>query len=238
MTFKDYFSAGSPDYARYRPTYPEELFEFIAALCPVRDAAWDCATGNGQAALGLTRHFQEIIATDASSAQIAHAFQHARVKYRVAPAERSEIAAQSLDAITVAQALHWFDLPRFYAEAKRTLKPHGVLVAWCYGRSSVDDDIDTVIRDLQLNVLKHYWAPEIGMVEECYRSVEFPFQEIAAPGYSMRSSWDLGEYLGYLNTWSAVQECLKKEGPEPFEIYCDRIARAWKDPQSKRLVTT
>src|SRR5262245_38403499 len=125
-SFKDHFSTVASNYALYRPRYPAELFAYLATLVPTCEFAWDCATGSGQAAVALAAHFKRVIATDASATQIANGETHPRVEYRVAPAEQSGLAAASVDLLTVAQALHWFDLPRFFVEANRVLRPRGV----------------------------------------------------------------------------------------------------------------
>jgi SAM-dependent methyltransferase len=238
VSFKDYFSKGAVDYAKYRPTYPPALFQQIADECIRHDLAWDCGTGNGQAALGLTSHFAQVIATDASTTQIENAFASERISYRVATAENSGIESGTVDAVTVAQALHWFDHDSFYAEVKRTLRSGGVFATWCYGRSSVNEDIDTIIKDMHMNLLHSYWAPEVRFVEEQYKSLNFPFTEFSAPEYYMESQWNFDEYLGYLNTWSAVQKCLADRGLEPFKTYFERVLRAWTEPGKKRRIVT
>src|SRR5690349_22780054 len=131
-TFLDHFSEKSAGYARSRPTYPEELFRLLAEHAPGRDRAWDCATGNVQAALGPARHFRHVEATDASAEQIANAIAAPGVTYSVQPAEKTTFADASFDAVCVAQAVHWFDADRFNAEARRVLKPGGVILVTAY----------------------------------------------------------------------------------------------------------
>ncbi len=145
MNFKDYFSKQASDYTRYRPHYPETLFEYLATLVFSHQRAWDCATGSGQAALGLTTYFKEIIATDASEKQIANVFEHKKITYLIAPAEKTEIESNSVDLIAVAQALHWFDLDKFYAEARRVLKEGGVVAAWSYSLLRISSAVDRVL---------------------------------------------------------------------------------------------
>ena len=127
MTFHDHFSVQSSDYTKFRPHYPRALFEYLAALPAARRRAWDCGTGNGQAACDLAEFVDEVVATDPSQNQISHATPHAKVKYQVAPAEHCPLADQSVDLVTVAQALHWFDLERFYAEVRRVGRAGSVL---------------------------------------------------------------------------------------------------------------
>jgi ubiquinone/menaquinone biosynthesis C-methylase UbiE len=132
-SFKDHFSSVAGNYAAFRPDYPRELFQWLASVSPARSAAWDCATGNGQAAVGLAEYFKTVIGTDASADQIANATPHPKIRYSVVPAEKSGLTAQSMDLITVAQSAHWFDLDRFYSEVRRVLRPGGCVALWCYG---------------------------------------------------------------------------------------------------------
>jgi ubiquinone/menaquinone biosynthesis C-methylase UbiE len=145
VKFKDHFSGQAADYAKYRPDYPRELFAYLASLTPTRQWAWDCGTGNGQAAVGLAAFFDRVVATDASEKQILNAERNARIDYRVAPAGRSDLDSSSIDLVTVAQALHWFDLDAFYIEAKRVLKPRGALAAWCYNLLEIAPEIDAIV---------------------------------------------------------------------------------------------
>lgn len=237
-TFKDYFSDTAQTYSSYRPGYPEQLFEAVAAHSIRRDLLWDCATGNGQAAIGLAKYFRQVIATDASGTQIENAFAAPNVEYRVAAAEKSELKDRSIDAVTVAQALHWFDLERFYTEVHRVLKPGGLFAAWSYGHSSVDDNVDMVLNSLNSQVLSNYWAPEVRFVQEEYQSLQFPFHEITLAPIWMRVEWNLHQYLGYLQTWSAVRECLRREGSGALEPYFEALASAWGEAKSERAVAT
>jgi ubiquinone/menaquinone biosynthesis C-methylase UbiE len=145
MTFKDHFSKQAVGYAKFRPRYPKVLFSYLRRIAPSRELAWDCGTGNGQAAVGLASVFDRVIATDASEKQISNAQPDERVEYRVAPAENSGIKSETLDLIMIAQALHWFDLDRFYAEARRVLKPNGVLAASAYKFFRITPEIDQLV---------------------------------------------------------------------------------------------
>jgi SAM-dependent methyltransferase len=204
-TFKDHFSANAIGYAASRPDYPAELFAFLAGTVDRHELAWDCATGNGQAARGLAAHFRAVVATDASARQIENALPRRGVSYRVAPAEMSGLAAASVDLLTVAQAVHWFDLPLFYAEVERVLRPGGVLALWCYERLRVDPAIDPLIESFYMDTLGPYWPPERRWVESGYRDLPFPFAELPVPAFEMRAEWTLDQVLGYVATWSALQ---------------------------------
>jgi len=237
MSFKDYFSGHASDYQKYRPNYPADLFEYLAAIAPGHDLAWDCATGNGQAALGLAPYFQQVIATDASREQIASAAQHAGVEYRVSPAERTDLAAGGVDLVTVAQAAHWFDRPKFYHEVRRVARPGGLLAVWCYELMTITPEIDAVGLRLYRDTLDSFWPPERRLIEEGYRTIEFPFVELSPPPFKMQLRWTLREAVGYLCTWSAVKAYEKQHGVNPLTLYEADFERAWGDPHETRLVT-
>jgi ubiquinone/menaquinone biosynthesis C-methylase UbiE len=236
MDFKDHFSKQAFGYSRYRPTYPGELFEYLASLCAGHDTAWDCGAGSGQAAVQLADFFQTVIATDPSKKQIANAIPHTAITYRVARAEDNQIPAASVDLITVAQAVHWFDFDKFYVEARRVLKPGGVIAVWSYSLLEVSPEIDRVIRDLYVNVVGSYWPPERRWIDEGYRTLPFPFKEIIAPSFSMISQWDLAELMGYLHTWSALQRFMEKEGYNPIDQIFRKLQPVWGDENRKRKI--
>jgi SAM-dependent methyltransferase len=235
MTFKDLFSAQSGDYARFRPTYPDQLFSWLASVAPERGCAVDVATGNGQAALLLAPHFAGVVALDASAAQIAAAPAHAHVQYLVAPAEATGLDAGSADLLTAAQAFHWFDQPRFFAEAARLLHPGGVLAVWCYGLTRIAPAVDAVVQHLYGDLLGSYWEPERRLVEDGYRGVTFPFQPLEVPPFEMTAQWDLAGLLGYLRTWSALKAFVRARGSDPLAALAPDLTRAWGDP-GPRLV--
>ena len=236
MNFKDHFSAHAQHYAKYRPHYPQELFEHLAAVTPAHERAWDCATGNGQAAHGLTPFFARIIATDPSESQIENATGHEKITYRVATADKTDIEPGSIDLVTVAQALHWFDLDGFYREVKRVLKPGGVLAVWCYNLLEVSPEIDRQIGNFYENIVGPYWAPERELVEDGYRSLAFPFRELAPPRVSMEARWSLPDLLGYLRTWSATQEFTKARGADPVVKIADDLLASWGAPETRKTV--
>jgi SAM-dependent methyltransferase len=225
--FPDYFSAGATEYARWRPDYPDRLFGYLAGLAPARRRAWDCATGSGQAAVTLARHFREVIATDASERQISHARRHPRVLYRVAAAERSGIEAGSIDLVTVAQALHWFDRPRFWREARRVLVPGGMIAIWCYDLLHVSEEVDAVVHHLYREIVGPYWPPERSLVERGYGKLEFPFAEQTVPIFWMERRWSLDDLVGYLGTWSAARRFAEARGENPVERVREDLASAW-----------
>jgi len=235
--FGDHFSAQAPDYARYRPGYPGELFRHLAEVAPARDTAWDCGTGSGQAALPLAAHFAHVIATDASERQLQQASPHPRVSYRVARAEDSGLPDDSVDLVTVAQALHWFDRDRFYREARRVLRPGGVLAAWTYLLAQVDAAIDAELASFHADVLGPFWPPERVHVDRGYADLDFPFEPLTAPALEMTGQWDLAHYLAYLGTWSAVRRYREARGEDPVAQWmAPRVRALWGEPERRRTV--
>lgn len=226
-SFKDHFSGHSSAYAASRPTYPDSLFAFLADCCARREQAWDCATGNGQAARALTRHFTRVVASDASEAQIEAAGSDPEIEFRVARAEQSGLQDRSMDLITVAQALHWFDIARFFEEAQRVLVSGGVLAFWCYGACRIDPDCDALINELYADIVGSYWPPESELAERGYRDIEMPLPSIAAPDISMKTEWTADEMLSYLRTWSASRRYLMDNGSDPVALIGDRLRRLW-----------
>jgi SAM-dependent methyltransferase len=235
MTFKDHFSRQAADYAKFRPSYPRELFEYLGSIAPSRQVAWDCGAGNGRAAVALASVFDRVIATDASEKQISNAQPHERVEYRVAPAENSGIKSGTIDLIMVAQALHWFDLDRFYTEAWRVLKPDGVLAASAYNLLEIESAIDEVVNRYYYEVVGSFWPPERKLVEQ-FADLPFPFQEIDPPKFEMTAWWNLDHLVGYLRTWSSTQRFMAAKESDPLEQITEQLRNAWGDPQQARNV--
>ena len=231
--FKDHFSGHAADYARYRPDYPAALFAWLAEIAPARDRAWDCATGNGQAALALAEHFGAVVATDASETQVASAFAHPRVTYCVAPAEASGLEDASVSLVTVAQALHWFDLPAFWAEADRVLRPGGVLAVWAYHLFRCTPEVDAVVDRLYSDVVGPYWPPDRKMIEEGY-PVTLPFPRVEPPPFEMAKRWTLDDLTGYLRTWSSARRFFEAKGADPVALVVPELEAAWGDPAGAR----
>lgn len=236
-SFKDLFSSDPAGYSRYRPGYPPALFAYLASLTGNHEHAWDCATGSGQAARRLAAHYSRVSATDASGSQIAAALPLHNVEYRVAAAEQSGLADASVDLVTVAQALHWFDLDEFYKEVKRVLKPGGVLAVWSYNLLKIDPTIDPIIDRLYHDTLRGYWPAERQRVERGYAGLPFPFAPPPSlPPFAMTASWDLRHLLGYLGTWSAVQGMQQETGENPLERVYPELLQAWGNPDRPRPV--
>jgi SAM-dependent methyltransferase len=237
MNFRDHFSGHAAGYAQGRPTYPDALFEWLAAQCARRALAWDAGCGNGQAARALAPHFAQVVGTDPSAEQVAQAAPAANLEYRVEPAEQPGFAAASVDLVTVAQALHWFELERFFAAVRRVAAPGGVLAVWTYGLSNVDAAVDAAFRHLYDDVLGPYWPPERRHVENGYAELPFPFERIAAPAFAMTRDWTLAQYQAYLRTWSAAARHRRETGRDAVAETHARFAAAWGDPDTPRRVS-
>jgi len=235
--FSDHFSSLSAAYAVHRPGYPDGLFDLLAELPRRRARAWDCATGSGQAAVGLARHFDRVLATDASAAQVRAAATHPRVAYGVAQAEAVPFRSGGFDLITVAQALHWLELPVFYAEARRLLAPGGAVAVWTYGRQRVDGGpIDAAVDHYYDQIVGPYWPPERRWVETGYRTLRFPFAEVPVAAPPMAVSWTLDELLGYIGTWSATARYRSTTGVDPLPDLAEQLATHWGHRAARRRV--
>ena len=235
--FKDHFSRLAAEYASFRPHYPATLFEYLAACCRRRALAWDCACGSGQATIDLARHFDAVVATDASAAQIAAAPPRANVQYRVASAAASGLAAESVDLVSVAQALHWFDLEPFYAEVARVLRAGGVLAVWTYGVLHVaGEEIDRRVQHFYWDTLGAYWPPERQLVEEGYRNLPFAFAELTAPAFEMQEDWSLAQLIGYVRSWSASARYLEKNAVDAAAALEESLVPLWSEPGALRRI--
>lgn len=237
QTFHDHFSGVATRYADFRPHYPAALFDYLATLAPRDGTVWDCAAGNGQATHDLAARFAKVIATDASKEQTASAKPNPKVEFRVATAEQSGLPENSVALITVAQALHWFNFERFYAEARRVLTPSGVIAAWAYGSNTVEGaEVHKLVQDFYANVVGPYWPPEREFVEAGYRTIPFPFTEVVAPTFRMEANWTLEQLLGYFSTWSATNRCIKATGQNPLVALSERLKAVWGEAKTTRLV--
>jgi len=225
--FHDHFSQVAIGYAAHRPTYPAAVADFLAELAPRLDLAWDSGCGSGQLSVLLAGRFARVIATDASAEQIARGRPHPRVEYRRAPAEASGLPDAVVDLAVAAQAAHWFDLPGYYAEVRRVARPGAIIALLTYGTIRVGADIDSLIERFYRGVLGKYWPSQRRHVEDCYRSLPFPFDEIPVPPMEMREQWALASVLGYVDTWSATWALERTEGRGPIEAFRRDLARVW-----------
>lgn len=242
MAFQDHFSGHAATYREARPLYPDALFDWLAAEAPARDLVWDAGCGNGQASVALSARFERVFATDPSASQIKSAQIRENIDYRVEPAEQCTLPSASADLVTVAQALHWFDFGRFFAQARRVLKPHGVLAAWAYSDCRVTPLIDELKDRVFIDLTGPYWPPEREFVDAGYCTIPFPFGtdapflEIAPPAFVMSVEWDVAQFLAYLRSWSATQRYIKAEGADPVAMVERDLVAAWGDPETRRDV--
>jgi len=237
--FKDNFSNQSKEYSISRPTYPDELFKFLAELTPNHELVWDCATGNGQAAIELSKYFDKIIASDASEKQIQNKFERQNILYSVFPAEKANISNNSVDLITVAQGLHWFNFEQFYSEVRRVAKKEAIIAAWSYAMHKITPEIDKISDRLDFggDILGDYWAKEIRYVQEDYKTIPFPFEEITTPKFTIGTKWNLDQLLNYLDTWSAIRKYRSEKDADPLILIKNEIEPYWKDYLEKKPVT-
>ena len=236
MTFKDHFSVTATGYAAHRPVYPRAVAEALAARSPGRSLVWDAGCGSGQLSVVLAEGFDQVVATDASAAQIAEAVPHPRVRYAVAPAEVSGLADGSVDCAVAAQAAHWFDLDAYYREVRRVARPGGLLALVTYAVMEVDLQIEKLVEQFYWHTLEGHWAPERKLVEEGYRSLLFPFEPVEAPALALEHRWNADQMLGYVGTWSAVQSLKKAGRAKDLERFGQALRAAWGDPAQERVV--
>lgn len=233
----DHFSGVSSGYAEFRPRYPRDLYEFIASVAPNHQLVWDCGAGSGQASNDLTGWFQRVVASDVSAAQIAHATSHDRVEWLVATAEAAPLHGDSVDVVTVAQALHWFDHARFYGEVRRVAVPGAAIVAWSYSPPKMEGDVGALLDQFMFETLRGYWPPERRYVDEGYRSIPFPFERIDSPELRLDDEWPLSQLTGYMRTWSATARYRKQLGVDPVVAVAQQLRGLWGDPDDRRAIT-
>ncbi|HEX2281679.1 MAG TPA: class I SAM-dependent methyltransferase [Thermomicrobiales bacterium] len=222
------FSAVAADYARCRPSYPDEMFAFLSSLCRGHELAWDCGAGSGQATLPLTRTFRRVIATDQSREMLSRVPQLSSLHLCVATAEHAPLRAETVDLVTVAQALHWFDVHAFYHEVDRVLNRGGVLAVWTYGNQKLEDkQIDAVLERFYHDIVGPYWRPERRHVDAGYRTLPFPFAELETPSFVLEQQWTLSDLLGYIGTWSATQQYRESTGRDPLAAISSQLGGLW-----------
>ena len=233
---KDYFSKQSQAYAKYRPVYPPSLFEFIFSLVEEKQLAWDVGTGNGQTAAALAAGFSRVFATDISEQQINNAEKADNIIYAVEPAEHTSLQNESVNLVTISQALHWFNFPVFYEEVKRVAKPGAVVAAWTYTLLKIDPQTDQLIYDHHYDTLEDYWDDERIYVDEGYANIPFPFNQIPSPYFNIEVNWNLQQLEGYLNTWSALQKFIKINGTNPVPALMEKIKKQWPEDETRAIV--
>jgi ubiquinone/menaquinone biosynthesis C-methylase UbiE len=233
---KDLFSKQSSLYAIYRPTYPDELYRYILSFVENKSVAWDCATGNGQAAAALAPNFKTVYATDISEGQLKNAVKVSNIIYSRQPAEKTTFDDNSIDLITVAQAYHWFDFSAFEHEVKRVAKNGSVIAIWGYGLIYASDvNVDQLIQYFYKDVTAPYWDPERRYVDEQYLTIPFPYHELPTKGFTIERHWTLEEFANFLRTWSSVQNFIKKNGIDPVDDFTKKLKEIWNDESAIRF---
>lgn len=226
------FGENAADYRAFRPDYPQELFLWLAGAAPSPGLAWDCGTGSGQAALGLSPHFRRVLATERDPRQLALAPKRPNIDYRLVAAEDDPGLEGAVDLIACACSLHWFDLQRFYAVARRALKPGGVLAAWTYdwpwtGRAR----LDAVLSDLKTGILGPYWGENAHYYFSGYRTLPLPFAERESPRFKTKIADSREDLLRFLSTWSAARRYKEQTGRDPLALVDKALEEAWRaDP--------
>ena len=235
MSFQDHFSGQSAIYLKARPTYPDELFAYLAGLAPSHELCWDCATGNGQAAISIAQYFKQVIATDGSAQQIANAMPRTNIDYRVATAENSGLPEHSVDLITVATAAHWFDHAAFYAEANRVARPNGILAVWSYSEARINSAIDELMEWFMYDLLHDYWPEGRWYVRNSYDNLPFPFEQIKTPQFYCDMTWTRAHWLDYIKSWSAYNRYADKHQADPLVFLLPKLELLWNAEEHKPI---
>lgn len=223
----DRFSSQADLYARYRIDYPAELYQWLLPQVPGRGRAWDCATGNGQVAAVLAEHFAQVAATDISAAQLAQAAQRPNITYQISPAEHTPFAAASFDVVTVAQALHWFDMDAFNAEVRRVLRPGGVVAEWGYNLLRISPELDPLVRRFHDDTMRPYWDDNRWHIVDEYARLPFPFAQVQTARFAVRRQWSAEWLLNYLRTWSSVANYRRQHQQDPVLLIADELTQLW-----------
>jgi ubiquinone/menaquinone biosynthesis C-methylase UbiE len=235
MSFLDYFSRQSEIYLFARPTYPHELFEYLASISPAKQLCWDCATGNGQAATSLSGYFQKVVATDASEKQVGNAIAKENIEYKIATAEDSGLSSSSVDLITVATAVHWFNLDLFYAEAQRVARRNGILAVWTYSEATISPKIDALMEWYMYDFLLTYWPDGRWYVRNKYKTLPFPFKQFETPFFSCKLVWNKEQWLNYVRTWSSYNNYIAAHNVDPIKQLTDKLDALWNDADTKEI---
>jgi len=233
---RDKFSSQAHTYAKFRPTYPAELYAFLFSSVRNKSTAWDCGTGNGQVAIELAKQFSNVYATDVSEKQLSHAPSRENIAYFHSRAEHTHFPDDAFDLITVAQAIHWFDFDAFYSEVRRVAKPDALLAVWGYGLTTISPEIDALVFDFYTNVVGKYWDVERRHIDDAYKSIPFPFRQVQTPEFNIAQSWKFEHFIGYLNSWSAVQNCLAAKQVNPVEEFKNMLEQRWNNDEVKLVL--
>lgn len=227
----DRFSGHANLYAQYRIDYPADLYEFILSFANDHQVAWDCATGNGQVAGALADQFDRVEATDISETQLLLATKKPNIQYQISRAEQTPFADHTFDLITVAQALHWFDVNAFHAEVRRVGKPGAVIAEWGYGLVQLGAGLDAILLDFYRNRIGPYWDPQRKHIDNAYANLPFPFADAQRANFIARRTWSLDRFLNYLRTWSAVRQYILENEEDPVTQLGEELKLLWGDDE-------
>jgi ubiquinone/menaquinone biosynthesis C-methylase UbiE len=225
---EDLFSQQAAFYARYRPSYPAALIDYIIQFVPEKNCAWDCATGNGQAAILLADRFEKVFATDSSEKQLSFAVQKSNIIYSAGNAADSGFADDSFDLVTVAQAYHWLDFYRVEQEVNRVGKPGAVIAAWGYHiPQCAAAPVNQLINRFYKITVGPYWDAERKYIDDYYRTVPFNFKALPEKGFSIAVNWKPADLAGYINSWSSVQHFTDANHYNPVEELLQQLLLIW-----------
>lgn len=230
---KDNFSNQASQYSKFRPHYPQELIDHVVAFVKNKDTALDVATGNGQVAIALSKYFHTVYATDISENQLLHAPKIINVVYKNQSAEATDFHDRQFDLITVAQAVHWFDFNKFYAEVSRILKPDGIIAIIGYGLLSTNPHSDKILLDFYHNIVGPFWDAERKYLDDNYRTIPFPFEELETESFSNEFTWSFNQLIGYLETWSAVEHYKAHHNQNPIDLIREELEASWESNDKK-----
>ncbi|MHB9796530.1 class I SAM-dependent methyltransferase [Pseudomonas sp. MT3] len=237
MKLRNWFDQGGQAYARFRPEYPAELAAYLASLAPDRLLAVDVGCGSGQLTRQLAEHFSAVVGFDPSLDQITHTAPRENISYGCAQAEDLPLLSRSASLITAAQAAHWFDLPRFYAEVRRVAKPHAILALISYAVLRLEGALGARFEPFYWQEIGPYWPAERALVDSGYATIDFPFDELKGPEIAIRLEWNLEEFLGYVSTWSAVRSAREAGREDLLRRFAAELAERWGDPATRHPVS-
>lgn len=232
---KDNFSDKSELYAKFRPSLPIELFDYLIEMVPARENVWDSATGNGQSAYLISNFFKKVYATDISEEQLKNAAQSPNIYYSEQAAEQTDFEDNFFDLVVVSQAIHWFDFDRFFNEVKRVLKPNGILAVAGYDLPRLSPEINAITDKLYKEILDGFWDEERQYIDNHYQNIPFPFEEIKIPDFHIRDEWQPEHLIGYLNTWSGLKHFIREKGFNPMDELESEIRNAWGNSNLRKV---
>lgn len=199
------FGRQSAAYAKGRPGYPSELYDWIVANSPETHTVWDVGCGSGQATKSLAEYFKHVHATDISSAQIQAALPHENIHYAAAPAHDSGLPDDRADTITVATAVHWFTERDFWNEVARVGKSGGLFCAWTYQLPTAPNGVMRDFLTPVYELIDPYWAEgnRICMAGYDANNLNCHMRVIETPSLTANYKWTAQQVADFAESWSA-----------------------------------